>query len=153
MQERTAAAAGDQLAISIATLITRIVVQIAGNLDRDGRLAAVYQALQIHHVLVRLTDGLFANPARLDPRRFRTDNDDAIALVQKFRHALEVLDLRDIEIELELHVEAPDPPAMRQLDREIAARLRRGPLADPASLLAEQPDERGQAVVPVVVTR
>src|SRR6185369_13384072 len=63
---------------------------------------------------------------------------------------LEVLDLRMIDVRFELHVDGPEPPVVRQLDREVAVRLPRLPAADPASL-AEETGEAGQAVIPVVV--
>src|SRR6185295_4613321 len=63
----------------------------------------------------------------------------------------EVADLCRVEVGLQLHVESPYPPAVRQLDRKITAALLCRPLADPAFLLTEQADERGQPVIPIMV--
>ena len=60
--------------------------------------------------------------------------------------------LRLVDVGAELGVQPDQPPALGQLDDEVAARLAGAPPADlPA--LAEQPHERGQPVVPVVVAR
>ena len=71
--------------------------------------------------------------------------------------ALKVEHLTGIEILRELNVGAPDPPVVRQPDREIAAVLRAHPAADailrraPEPRLAEHVIEGTQAVIPVVV--
>ena len=64
--------------------------------------------------------------------------------------APEVVDLGRVDVGVELDVDADQPPPLRQLDREVAAPLLGPPAADPPAL-AEEPQERGQAVVPVVV--
>ena len=77
--------------------------------------------------------------------------------LHRFGDALEVEDLTGVEILGELDVGAPDPPVVRQADREIAAVLRAQPAADAIfrgvteARLAEHVVERAEPVVPVVV--
>ena len=78
-------------------------------------------------------------------------------LLHRLGDALKVEHLTGIEILRELNVGAPDPPVVRQPDREIAAVLRAHPAADailrraPEPRLAEHVIEGTQAVIPVVV--
>src|SRR4029450_11331796 len=62
----------------------------------------------------------------------------------------EELQLGLVHVHVELDVDAPQPPVVRQLDREVAAALPGGPAAYPA-VLGKQPQEAGEPVVPVVV--
>jgi hypothetical protein len=62
----------------------------------------------------------------------------------------EVPDLRVVDVRAELGVDTDQPPALRQLHHEVAAGLHRAPRAERAAL-REEPQERGEPVVPVVV--
>lgn len=67
----------------------------------------------------------------------------------------EVLDLRRVEIRLQLPVGPEEPPAAGQLQREVAAALPCRPAGEPAPAdrRAEQPREGAEPVVPVVIAR
>ena len=62
----------------------------------------------------------------------------------------EVLELRSVDVRVELGVDAPEPPRLRQAERKVAPALARPPRADPAAL-REEAHEARQPVVPVVV--
>ena len=66
------------------------------------------------------------------------------------RHRPEVAELRVVDVGVELGVERPQPAALGELDREVAAGLHGLPGADRA-LRAELAHEARQPVVPVVV--
>jgi hypothetical protein len=87
------------------------------------------------------------------PDRHRRAEDDTVAALELQRQVLpEVLELRFVDVGAELAVKPHQPPALRQLYGEVAAALCGLPSADRAAL-REQPQERSQAVVPVMVAR
>ena len=73
------------------------------------------------------------------------------------RDLAKIKDLSGVEVLRHLDVRAPDPPIVRQLQREITAVLRAQPAAETVLLresvarLAEHEIKRRQSVVPVVV--
>ena len=64
---------------------------------------------------------------------------------------LEVMALGDVEAVAQGDVNAPDPPVVRKLEREIAALLPAPPAADGGGLVAELIGEGGKPVIPVVI--
>ena len=68
-------------------------------------------------------------------------------------HRLEVLELLGVEVGVELDVDRPEPPLVRQPQREVAGRLAGPPAPDPAVSAAEHAQEAREPVVPVVVSR
>ena len=62
----------------------------------------------------------------------------------------EVLELRPVEVGVELDVGRPKPPAVGQAKDEVAATLTRPPRSNPGAL-GEEAREARQAVVPIVV--
>src|SRR6185295_17018408 len=70
-----------------------------------------------------------------------------------FGDVAEVLDLRRVDVGLQLPVGSDQPPPAGQLQGEVAASLPRAPAAEVAAaeLRAEQSRKRGESVVPVVI--
>src|SRR5690625_3875899 len=58
-----------------------------------------------------------------DPVRLRCAHDDAVALTKLRGRLDEVRELRCVDVGVELDVGAPQPPAVRESCREVAARL------------------------------
>ncbi len=155
-------------------LVAGVVVQVAGEGHRQPQPVPVDDLLlEVGEVLegagIDEEAGVRAAARRLgvgvarravDPARLRRDQDEAglggTGLGGLRLHTpgdrLEVVDLRLVDVRFELHVGAPQPPVVGELDGEVAAALEGLPAADPAAL-AEQAGEAGQAVVPVVVAR
>src|SRR5262249_58683855 len=76
--------------------------------------------------------------------------DDSVASLDLPGDFFEERDLRGIEIGSELHVRADEPPAVRQLQGEVASHLRKFAASQPL-VTAEQARKRDETVVPVVV--
>ena len=70
---------------------------------------------------------------RLHPGRVRRADDDPVAGLDCLRHLAEVLQLRVVEVGRPLRVDGEQPPALRQLEREVAAGLLGLPAADAAA--------------------
>ena len=95
----------------------------------------------------------------MQPARLGEAENDVVAGLRLIGHQVEVVALAVVEVVGELDVGAPDPPVVRQLDREVAAmlmaapsaELRAYPCGDPISRGAEERAERDKAVIPVVV--
>ena len=128
--------------------VVRVVVQVAGEHQLQvgtGRLDDGTHEVVDRVVRARLLD-------RLDPARRRRAQDHLVARVHQAGHLVEVLQLGRVDVRPELRVDSEQPPAVRELDREVRPRLRRPPATDPVlAVTREQAQEGGQAVVPVVV--
>ena len=152
MQERTAAAGGDLLPSVVGRGVPSIVVQVASEIHRDA--AAEHRALQIVEIALALRRIVLRVACLVDPVRLG-DADDELGVIGDLLllHELtKVLELRLVDVGVELHVQSDQPPVVRQLDREVAERLPGLPPADPPAVLAaEEPRECDEAVVPVVV--
>src|SRR5438876_1155366 len=100
--------------------------------------------------------GKVALPARIldvavDPVGLGGSHNDPITVPDMLPRDLpEVIQLTHVDLGLELHIHAPEPPAARQEKGEVAALLQRLPLANPPPSV-EQPGEADEAVVPVMV--
>ena len=91
---------------------------------------------------------------RLHPGRVRRADDDAVAGLDLLGDLAEVRQLRVVEVGALLGVDGEQPPPLRQPQCEVAAGLGGLPPADVGALApGEDPQEGGQAVVPVVVAR
>jgi hypothetical protein len=159
VQEGAAAARGEllhRLARGGADfLMAAVVVQVAG--EEDPQLHAARR----EHLLAQVQQvGLVELAAqlpilvRVDPGRLREAHDGPVARLHVRRGDVpEVLDLRRVDVRLQLPVRAQQPPAVGQPQREVAARLPRGPAREPSSadIGHEEAGERAQPVVPVVI--
>ncbi len=161
MQERAAAARRDLLhgrrppAEAARLFMPTVVVQIAGEVDLH-----VHAALR-EHLFAQVDEvGLVEDAAhvpvllRVHPHGHRQAQDHLVARLHVALGDLaEVLHLRHVEVALQLAVAAHQPPAMRELQHEVAAALARPPAgeATTADVGAEQPRERREPVVPVVI--
>ncbi len=90
----------------------------------------------------------------MNPHRRREADDDPIAgLHISFGHVAEVFDLRRIDVRLKLAVGSDQPPASRQLQREVAALLPSAPAGEVAApeFRAEESRKGGEPVVPVMI--
>ena len=155
VEERAAAARGDLVRRAGRGLRRRralarvagVVVQVAGQgeLEVDARWGAAGCAR------CRRGCGRRSGRARAAVQRgHRRGQDELGRLATPRRPLAEEVELGLVDEHVELDVDAPQPPAVRQLDREVAAALAGAPAADPA-VLAEQAQEPGEPVVPVVV--
>jgi hypothetical protein len=136
-------------------VVPPVVMQVAGQVGLH-RHAGLGEDLLAQVDEVGLVEHLVdvAVLLRVDPHRHRQTQDHLVAWLHVAGGDLaEVLDLRHVEVALQLAVAAHQPPAVRQLQHEVAAALARPPAgeAPAADVRAEQPRERRQAVVPVVV--
>jgi hypothetical protein len=131
-----------------AGLVAGVVVDVAGDREHEPPAAPAHDALlEVRQVAPRCR--LDAPGERLDPRGLGGHEDDLVAGLHRPR--AEVLELPVVEVRVELDVDGPDPPVVRQLHREVAAPLARHPVADAALGGAEHAQEADEAVVPVVV--
>ena len=161
VQKRAAAAGGDLLDGRAGhrgrrrLLVAAVVVQIASQIDlhvdampRKHLFAQKNQIGLVEHAPGRLV------LLRVDPRRHRQAEDRLVARLHVLDDDLaEVLDLRHVEIALQLAVAADQPPVVRELEDEVTAALPRPPAGEAAAadVGAEEPRERGKPVVPIVV--
>ena len=90
---------------------------------------------------------------RQQPRRLVRAHNRAVLRAHAIpRDISEVLELRGIDVAAEREVHAPNPPSVRQLQREIGGFLREEPSPQPV-LADDVAGECLQAVEPVVVAR
>src|SRR4029077_16449207 len=111
------------------------VVEVAG----EGHLQA--RGLELAGVAVlevaQAAEGVRTLGDAVDPARLGGTEDDPVVLLHVVAHlAVEVVELRLVDVPLELDVDPPQPPVVRQLDGEIAPALPGLPAAEPP-LLAE----------------
>ena len=151
VEEGAAAPAGDllggaDLLLGAAVAVAGVVVEVAGHgqLRHDaGR--AQDGPLQVGEVPVG--GGVAVEPG---PGGDRGGQDQPVPGLGPLRHPGEVLELGLVDEAAGLDVDAPQPPVVRQLHGPVAAGLVGPPAADPAAL-AEQAQEPGEPVEPVVV--
>src|SRR6185312_13630126 len=139
---------GDLVPLPGRLRITRVVVQVTGQGQHQLRLPwAQDRAFEEQQVPVGVR-----GVALLHPGWLRRAQDHLVARLHVRGHFGEVVQLRLVDVRRQLDIDAEQPPALRQFQREVAARLPRLPGTDGAAL-AEQAHEAGEAVVPVVVAR
>jgi hypothetical protein len=151
VEERTAPTGGDLLRgadlARVDLLVAGVVVEIPGEGQPQVELAWDQdRLLEVGEVAERLGVAL-----ELRPRRHGRGQDEVVAgPAVGIGHPFEVVQLGLVDEGVGLDVDAPEPPPVRELDREVAAGLSRAPAADPPALpeLAQEPR---QPVVPVVV--
>ena len=137
VQERAAAARGDLLR-AVAGLVAPVVVQVPGQEHRDFALEdLVLEEREVVLVVVRIV--LPVN-LRVDPVRLGIAEDHPVLRGHRLGHQFEIFDLTVVEVRIQLHVGAEQPPAARKLCREIAAGLLGLPSGEPFPS-AEQPRE------------
>ncbi len=148
----TAPACGDAIgSVAIDGLVAAVVMKITGQRGRQpGAARSDVLLLEVGEVAPRggLGDVVLGAP----PARLGRDQQDLVAGSQALAGLGEVVELTRVEVGVELDVDRPQPPPVREPEREVAAALARAPAADPA-LAAEHPQEAREAVVPVVVAR
>jgi hypothetical protein len=131
------------------------VVKIARDGDGHLRVSRDYPFREEFDVIAPLPDFarvLDLGVAVFDPPGFRRAQDDSIAGLEELGLLVEIGVLRAIDIRLKLYVEGPQPPVVRQPEREIAPALLGFPDSEPAARrLAEAAQKRREPVVPVVV--
>ena len=113
VQVGAAATAGHQ--VPVRPLVVRVVVQVAREHQpqvRAGRLDDGTHEVVDRVVRARLLD-------RLHPARRRRTQDHLVARVHQPGHLVEVLQLRRVDVRAELRVHREQPPAVRELDREV----------------------------------
>ncbi len=131
-------------------VVARVVVLAALEVQQQLGAAGLDDlALEELHVAVRMD--LVLLPAALN--LFGHAQDDAVSRLQLIGGDVgEVLKLGFVDRSSELDVDAPQPPAVGELEREVAAALARPPTTDPA-VATEDAGEVEQPVVPVVGAR
>ncbi len=129
-----------QLRFGRVGLVSAVVVQIPG--QNSAHFSVLARQLADHAQRLVLV---------LEPVGRMQDDDDLVARFDLLSDGLEVVPLRDVEAVAQGDVNAPDPPIMRKLEREIAALLLAPPAADSGGLVAELIGEGRKAVIPVVV--
>src|SRR5215211_6961638 len=150
-EERAAAARGDLVAAGGAG-VAAIVVQVARDEHRDA--IAEDALLEEGEIALRDVAVELAIALLVDPVRLGGAEDDAIVRRHRVGDLAEVLELRIVDVRLELDVDADEPPAVREPGGEVAARLVGLPAGEaPLAARAEETREGDEAVVPVVISR
>ena len=149
LQERAAAASGDVVLVgdTVDAAVVGEEVRVAGQEQRHLRTARQHEASE------QLPDAkvlLFPLLAQL-PQRHRGAQDDLIALAELRGSLREVRALWLVERVVEGCVDAPDPPAVRQLDDPPPFALRGLPVPGKGVRVHDQVVEQRDAAVPVVV--
>jgi hypothetical protein len=149
MQE-VAAAGSDVLANAIFLFVAGVVVLSTLEVQQQpGATGLDDLTLEVLHIPIGMDLGLL--PAALDLLG-HAQNDAVPVLHLVDDDVSEVLQLGFVDEGPELDVDAPQPPAVRKLDREVAPTLTRSPPADPV-VAAKDAGEVDQPVVPVVASR
>jgi hypothetical protein len=150
MQKGAAAAGSDVLTKTILLFVSGVVVLSALKVRHQlGATGLDDFALEVLHIPIGMDLGLL--PAALDLLG-HAQNDAVPGLHLVDGDVREVLQLGFVDEGPELDVDAPQPPAVRKLDREVAPTLTRSPPADPV-VAAKDAGEVDQPVVPVVASR
>src|ERR1043165_1723661 len=87
---------------------------------------------------------------RINPVRLGVAHDDAVCLPYVRGDAFEIFNLWRVNIRIELNISAQEPPAVREFQSEVTARLSRAPGREP-TLRAEEARKRDETVVPIVI--
>ena len=129
-------------------LVAGVVVLVPADDDGEPGLRVLQElVLEVGQVGVRR---LGMRLHAVGPARLASGEDQPVALDEQRARSAEVGELRLVDVGVELDVDRPEPPAVGELDGEVAALLRRLPGPDPL-VAAEDPHEVRQPVVPVVV--
>ena len=125
-------------------------MKIARQVNRDLLIAkdSVFEECEI---VFRIILVVFSVNLCVNPVRFGCAQDYPIAIIHLLGDVLEISDLRNVDVMVQLHIGADQPPMVRQPERKVAPALARFPAAKPAAR-TKQPGERNQAVVPVMIT-
>jgi hypothetical protein len=149
LQEGAAAAGGDVVFLghAVDAAVVGEEVRVAGQEQRHGGVAGAHDARE---QLAQARVVLLAFLAQL-PQGHGRAQDDAVAGREQRGGLREVRLLFGVERVVECGVDAPHPPAVRQLHHPPAFGLRRLPVADEVVGLDQQLVEQRDAAVPVVV--
>src|SRR5438876_4519142 len=137
MQESPAAAGGNLLP-AIGGLVPSVMMQIAR--QEYGHAVTEDLLLEERQVVFRIVAVVRAVYVGIDPVRLCVAEDDAVTGLHLRRNRAKVIDLRLVDVRIELNVGSDQPPAMRKLDGEVASLLSRLPSCEPL-MRAEQPRE------------
>src|SRR5262249_5543013 len=83
--------------------------------------------------------------------RMQNDDDLVPSLDPLFGNGIEIVALGDIEAIAQCDIDTPNPPIVRELEREIAALLIATPSADVLGLVTVLIGKRRKSIMPVVV--